>query len=37
MSEKMNGYFGEYGGQHVPEVIKPALKRVGFYQNKVKS
>lgn len=32
MSEKMNGYFGEYGGQHVPEVVKPALKELeDFY------
>lgn len=36
MSEKMNGYFGEYGGQYVPEVVKPALKELEDFYASVK-
>ena len=37
MSDQKRGYFGMYGGQHVPEVLIPALDEVDeMYQKLIK-
>ena len=27
-ADKMTGYFGEYGGQYIPEILRPAIKEL---------
>jgi len=27
-ADKMTGYFGTYGGQYIPEILRPAIKEL---------